>query len=169
MKQQLSIIVIYTLILLSCSTSFHFTAEMKQTCESLKYIPKNISELSKIYPDSNNRGAFQILILNIDSTFVEISKVSIGPPFETIKSGKCYLSEDTLKFKIIKFGLKDSITANSDTNRIKYINFYERKVFYLVRKFNEKLYLLRPYELDKFCENVVEQKSMNDYFHKVVN
>ena len=142
---------------------------MKQTCESLKYIPKTITELSKIYPDTNNRGAFHILILNLDSTFLEITKLSIGPPFESLIFGKCYLSEDTLKFKILKFGLKDSITPNSDTNRIRYINFYERKVFYLVRKFNGIIYLLRTYELDGFCENVIEHKNMNDFFHKVVN
>ena len=169
MKQQLTIIVSLTLIFLGCSTSFHFTAEMKQTCDSLKYIPKNILELSDIYPDTNTRGEPQTLILNIDSTFLEITRGCIGPPFESLKSGKCYLSEDTLKFKIVNFGATSSITANTDTNRIKYIDFYERKIFYLVRKYNKKIYLLRPYQLDGFCENVIEHKNMNGYFHKVVN
>jgi hypothetical protein len=146
-----------------CVTSYYLSPEMRITCDSLKYSPKNITEISAQYPDS--KQSIFYLTISKDSTFTQILYSDIGPPFQSIILGRCSLNIDTLKLIPLKFGSEDGVKSISDSLKIKFFNTYQKRNFYLIRKINSTIYLVRPSELEGFCQSVIEHNSKSDYFH----
>lgn len=158
--------ILFTAVTCGCTTSYYLTPEMRQTCDGLRYSPSSISEISTKYSDTTGFSPYSLSI-NADSTYREVIFYDLGPT-ETSHIGKCSLIKDTLRFIILKIGSWYQFRDITETEKQNFYNSYQRRNYYLIKKLNGIIYLIRSYQEDDFCDAVLNHKSKREFFQKTI-